>query len=519
VDEKKRILTTHIFGVDIDPQAVEVSKLSLLLKVLEGETDQSLRMGLLAFKDRALPNLADNIKCGNSLIGPDYFTGRLIPDAEEFARVNAFDWQREFPAVFPSPPGRGQGEGGGFDCIIGNPPYYKVSGRTSESQFNYYRSRYECAGYKTELYALFSERAFHLLRMDGIHGFIVPNSFLAGVYLRPIRSLLGEKNSLIELLMLPNVRVFQDAKLDSVVFTSIKRTPSPRSTFMLRCTDQTLKSVPGQVHSVELRDWRKSPGLEFRVTQTRFAERLARKLHKRSCRLRELASVHLGLVLSSNDLLSETRTSGKPDPILLGRDLGRYRPATPAHWFSFKKDPIVGGTKNPAVYATGPRLVFQAIRNLRLPRRLVGTLAGAGIFTMGTVHNILVLSSDYSPSCILGLLNSRLINAYYAAQFPEHRIKGRYLESLPIARVGLKSRAAREGIARNVDSMLGLHKQLASAKSEAQRGAIQRQIDATDREIDRLVYDLYGLTKEEIVIVENFQGNGVQVDDPKRTER
>ena len=80
VEEKKRILTTHIFGVNIDPQAVEVSKLYLLLKVLEGETDQSLSLSLLPFGNRAhaLPNLADNVKCGNSLIESDYFTERCF---------------------------------------------------------------------------------------------------------------------------------------------------------------------------------------------------------------------------------------------------------------------------------------------------------------------------------------------------------------------------------------------------------------------------------------------------------
>ena len=75
--EKKRILTTHVFGVDIDPQAVEVSKLSLLLKVLEGESAETIGEPLRLFHERALPNLSDNIKCGNSLIGPDYFTDRL----------------------------------------------------------------------------------------------------------------------------------------------------------------------------------------------------------------------------------------------------------------------------------------------------------------------------------------------------------------------------------------------------------------------------------------------------------
>ena len=73
--EKKRILLNNIYGVDIDRQAVEVTKLSLLLKVLEGETEETLGQQLSLWRERALPDLGDNIKCGNSLIGPDYFDG------------------------------------------------------------------------------------------------------------------------------------------------------------------------------------------------------------------------------------------------------------------------------------------------------------------------------------------------------------------------------------------------------------------------------------------------------------
>ena len=72
IEERKRILTTHMFGVDIDPQAAEVTKLSLLLKALEGENDATLSLQMRLFHDRALPNLADNIKCGNSLIGTGF---------------------------------------------------------------------------------------------------------------------------------------------------------------------------------------------------------------------------------------------------------------------------------------------------------------------------------------------------------------------------------------------------------------------------------------------------------------
>ena len=98
IDEKKRILTTHIFGVDIDAQAVEVTK---LLAAVEGaggrdRPEPFLEPARLS-DDRALPNLADNIKCGNSLIGPDYFTGKLFPDPEEMKRVNPFRLEAGLP--------------------------------------------------------------------------------------------------------------------------------------------------------------------------------------------------------------------------------------------------------------------------------------------------------------------------------------------------------------------------------------------------------------------------------------
>ncbi|HMK61173.1 MAG TPA: TaqI-like C-terminal specificity domain-containing protein [Dissulfurispiraceae bacterium] len=117
IDERKRILLNNIYGVDIDSQAVEVTKLSLLLKVLEGETEQSLQT-LRLFHGRALPDLGDNIKCGNSLIGPDFYEQQMLPlDEDERLRINVFDWQAEFSEVFKA---------GGFDAVIGNPPYIRM---------------------------------------------------------------------------------------------------------------------------------------------------------------------------------------------------------------------------------------------------------------------------------------------------------------------------------------------------------------------------------------------------------
>ena len=114
--ERKRILLNNIYGVDIDRQAVEVTKLSLLLKVLEGENDETISKQLKLFQERALPDLSNNIKCGNSLIGWDILKDNPGLTQEEIDRINPFDWEKEFPEIF---------QRGGFSVVIGNPPYVR----------------------------------------------------------------------------------------------------------------------------------------------------------------------------------------------------------------------------------------------------------------------------------------------------------------------------------------------------------------------------------------------------------
>jgi adenine-specific DNA-methyltransferase len=124
----------NIYGVDIDRQAVEVTQMSLYLKVLEGENAESLNPQMtLALKEVYLPSLAKNIKCGNSLIGTDFTSQGEMFDDEARRKVNPFDWEMEFPEIIkpktlpltggdqPSPMrGRGDNSGHGFDVVTNN---------------------------------------------------------------------------------------------------------------------------------------------------------------------------------------------------------------------------------------------------------------------------------------------------------------------------------------------------------------------------------------------------------------
>ncbi|MFH1616867.1 MAG: DNA methyltransferase [Planctomycetota bacterium] len=169
ISEKKKILLNNIFGVDIDSQAVEVTKLSLLLKVLEGETSETLGQTLKLFHERALPDLADNIKCGNSLIGLDFYENQQLDlfDEEEKYKINAFDWQKEFPRIFKQ---------AGFDAVIGNPPYIRVRQIKNDNPLiaDYFEKIYKCAIHVWDIYLLFFEKALSLIGKKGFVSFIVP---------------------------------------------------------------------------------------------------------------------------------------------------------------------------------------------------------------------------------------------------------------------------------------------------------------------------------------------------------
>ena len=163
LEEKKRILTAHIYGVDLDRQAVEMAKLSLMLEALSSPEQQSL------FNERMLPRLGDNIKCGNSLVGTEYFLEQLSADPRELTRVNPFDWKSEFSNIFAH---------GGFNAVIGNPPYLKEL--NSKDTFRDIRKGDYKIYYqgKMDMWYFFLHRAFDIAGIDGKIGFITNSYFL-----------------------------------------------------------------------------------------------------------------------------------------------------------------------------------------------------------------------------------------------------------------------------------------------------------------------------------------------------
>ncbi|MDM8558556.1 N-6 DNA methylase [Candidatus Parabeggiatoa sp. HSG14] len=205
VEERKRILLNNIYGVDIDFQAVEVTKLSLLLKVLEDE--QSVISQLSLLKERVLPDINNNIRCGNSLIGDEFYQEKQLDfeNEETLYRINVFNWEAEFSFVLKA---------GGFDAIIGNPPYVRIQTLKEwiPLEVEFYKDQYIAARKGNyDIYVVFVEKALSLLNERGHLGFILPHKFFNAKYGESLRGLLAKGKHLTEIVHFGDQQVFANA--------------------------------------------------------------------------------------------------------------------------------------------------------------------------------------------------------------------------------------------------------------------------------------------------------------------
>lgn len=208
LEEKRRILSDHIFGVDIDEQAVEVAKFSLLIKVLEDIPKAEIDVEGLHHK-KALPSLENNLKSGNSLIDESYIRFRKPHEVkeDEFHTIKPFEWNNAFPNIF-------NGTRNGFDIIVGNPPYTKIQNIVQylpkESEF--YKS--DLSPYISsksnnfDKYQLFIERSIHLLNNGGVLGYIVPHKFMTIKAGEPLREILSTSRYIQEITHFGILQVF-----------------------------------------------------------------------------------------------------------------------------------------------------------------------------------------------------------------------------------------------------------------------------------------------------------------------
>jgi hypothetical protein len=576
--ERKRILLNGIYGVDIDPQAVEVTKLSLLLKVLEGENEESLSNQLLLFQERALPDLSENIKCGNSLIGPDFYDGTLpdLLDEDDRYRINVFDWEREFPGAFADgSPAKGKrtGAGGGFDAVIGNPPYIRIQTMKEWAplEVEHYKTAYAAAEKGNyDIYVVFVERGLSLLNDRGCLGFILPHKFFNAQYGEPLRGLLSKGKNLAEVVHFGDAQVFTGATTYTCLLFLDKAGVDSCRVMKVDDLDvwrQEGRGTEGMIPAKGI------TAAEWNFTVGRGAY-LFEKLRRMPVKLGEVANIFVGLQTSADDVfimnrVGETATSlilyskalGEEwtlekdllFPLVSGTDVQRYKKLPDRQYILFPYEisgPSVelidfsrieecypktaaylsanrrklecrekGKFKDSQWYRFGrnQNIGIQNISKLCTPRlvnHLYATYDAEGRHFLDNVDVGGIVwrcaHEDQGFEYLLALLNSKLLGWYFP--FVSAPFRGgwmsanrQFLSQLPIRPIDFSVPADRErhgSMVALVEEMLSLHKRLSAARAEHERTNLQRQIEATDRRIDRLVYDLYNLTEEEVRMVE-----------------
>ncbi|MBI3945123.1 MAG: Eco57I restriction-modification methylase domain-containing protein [Armatimonadetes bacterium] len=554
--ERKRILLAHLYGVDIDTQAVEVTKLSLLLKVLEGESGESVSNQLRLFQERALPDLSANIKCGNSLIGPDFYDGRQLTmlDDEERYRINVFDWQAEFPHVFAC-------ENPGFDAVIGNPPYVRME--LFKDLKGYLRTCYKAHDERTDLYVYFLERSLGLLLVGGVLGMIVSNKWIRSAYGKRLRQLLVQVAELCRIVDFGELPVFEGAATMPAVLTARRREPSTdvysfpytppfgKDTFTHVVSGTTALDTAVDAGAILIRSDSLSP--QGWTLGAGDVEGIVRKLHARSEPLLAFAEgkirygIKTGLVDAfviggdTRDRLVQQSPHARflIKPYLVGDDVRNYHIRGANRYLIYTHHGVdMQGCDSILEHLAPfkPRLQKRATRqqwyelqqpqyrytpDYERPKIVYPDIAKESRFALDLAGRFpadtafIIASAD---PYLLGVLNSRAAFFFLKLVCPvlgdpsrggRLRLKLAYIGQLPIRTINFDDPADRERHDRMValvQRMLDLHRQLPAAPTAHEKAVVQREIDATDRQIDRLVYNLYELTEEEIRIVDAATG-------------
>ena len=441
ITERKRILLDHIYGVDIDPQAVEVTKLSLLLKVLEGEDEQTINQQMALFPERALPDLGRNIKSGNSLIGPDFYEGQQMSllDDEAALRINVFDWQAEFPHVFAD---------GGFDVIIGNPPYVLLQDEFRDNeQLAYFRSKFTVASFKIDTYHLFIEQGIRLTRSGGYCSMITPANFLTNNNLAGLRRFMIE-SSVIDHILVIDEGVFRGVSVDNAIFVVSPGQAKAGNFRVVHTKIEGGQLIPTIDNTISVPQVLNTPHLLFTGSSIDGIKSLWERLAAIGKELGSIADVNFGKQLRDRKVFKEdvievdqlNQIMPPHKPCFTGRDIGRYS----LRWghLACLDDEVArsGGCWDSEKHNAKNKLLTRQIG--RYPEF---ALDEAGYQCLNTLFMVNVRASGYDPRFVLGILNSKLLQAYWLDHFYDMRrtfpkIKGCLLYTSPSPRDRTRSR-------------------------------------------------------------------------------
>ena len=508
-DRTKEILQNNIFGVDLNRESVEITKLSLWLKTAD--------------KNKTLASLENNIKCGNSLIDEPEIVGDL-----------AFNWEKEFPEIFAN---------GGFDIVVGNPPYVLCQpSNTNEKTLKFYNN-FEVSSYKIDLYHLFFEKGIILSKNNGYISFITPNTYLVNKYNLKLREFILRNTQIKEIINYKNI-VFEDANVDVSTIILKKSKYTDENVKILLSSKNENKIVLEKQQN----DWLKDDEKIFNL-------RKEFPINFSNCiSLKEIAKTYFGIqAFDKKSSISQKKENEKYLPMIDGANVFRYQFSKYNQYFNFIDDNIKSGGDY-KVYEK-ERIVIRQIGKTPI----IG-YCEANILTSNTIYNIFSITDKFNLKYLFTLLNSKLLKKYWEYKYNDNKnlfpkIKGYQLDDLPLVNIPLEKQ---QPFIEKADKMLSLNKELQDLSQKFQRMllrkfdleklstklqewhlldfsdfikelkrlkvklslsqeseweeyfleekskaiAVDSEIKNTDKEIDSMVYKLYDLTDEEIKIIE-----------------
>ena len=544
LEHKRDILLNNIYGVDLDAQAVEVAQLSLYLKLLEEENAGTIQPKLTGLKEQLLPNLNRNIVHGNSLVDFDVLDGQLF-DSKELRKLNPMSFENTFPGVFSK---------GGFDAIVGNPPYVRMEGFKPIK--NYLKRKYHSHDERSDLYSYFIERANRLLSSCGKYGVIVSNKFLRANYGKPLRDFLTEHTNIEQVVDFAGLPVFSGATVRTIILISSPKTEQetvtlyspPISLEKFRSLHTGGVSVAEVISDLRLEipaSALRRDGWSFEVGK---AAELLERIKVQLTSLAEYTNgeicmgVKSGLteafVINAETRSAIVRENPAADeiikPYVNGRDVRRYQvdsknqfliytfhgvninryPAVRRHLQQWKERLEKRATKQAWYELQQPQLKFaEFMSNTKIifPDISITTrfaLDCEGRFGSNTTYFI-----PRNDLYLLALLNSRIGFFYFSRTCAGLegtgetylRFFGQYLEGFPVRVIDFGNameRSVHDRIVDLVEKIIAAKKSLVDAGTDADRQFYERFCEKLDRDIDELVYQLYDITPEERRIIE-----------------
>ena len=532
-DTTREILQNNIFGVDLNKESVEITKLSLWLKTAD--------------KNKTLASLENNIKCGNSLI-----------DDPEIAGEMAFDWEKEFPEIF---------ENGGFDIVVGNPPYVFARDNFSEIEKNYYIKNYVSSNYQINTYILFMEKSFKLLKNKGYASMIVPNSWLMMYSGKGIREYILEKIKLLEIVNLVG-HSFENVNVETVIYFGYKEKGEFVTRVLLNKGKEFIYS-----HSKNSISFINEEEKLFKVFSDECSEEINKKIFENSIALDEIVEIKAGLQAyeKGKGIPKQTEEDVKNRPYdytykfdeetykyLEGNNVVRYSINWSGQYLKYGEN--LAAPRSVELF-NGKKIIIREITGA-FPKNIISTYTEE--FYLYNRSNIGIIEKENKKidlKYILVVLNSTLISYYFMKNtaksvrklFPKIILND--LRKFPFKEISLKEQ---QQFIEKANKILTLNKEFQEILQKFQRmimrefslekistklqnwyllnfaefikelskvkvklnlsqkadwedyfiaekskaETLNNEITKTDKEIDRMVYELYGLNEKEIEIIE-----------------